>query len=296
MIKIKEGFKGQRLLSLPKDLLMKYSCHPLVGELYVCKIGFFPKVKYHYVQKSEGTNYYLLIYCTGGKGWYKIHDKEYEITAHQYVILPQGTPYTLGADVQNPWTIYWLHFEGRLAGNFIHDKFDPVVLDSGYYSRLQDRLELFEEIYSNFSFAYIQEYMIQASMCLYPFLSSFLYMKQFKHYRLGHTKDQTFSMQVIRYMQENIGDNLSLPQLAANFKYSVSHFSALFQKETGIAPMNYYLQLRIRKACEYIELTSLKLAEIALKVGFDEPAYFSRIFTKFMGVPPSQYRWRENLQ
>ena len=67
MIKIKEGFKGQRLLSLPEDLLKKYSHHPLVEALYVRKIGFFPKVKYHYVQKNRGTDYHMLIYCTGGK-------------------------------------------------------------------------------------------------------------------------------------------------------------------------------------------------------------------------------------
>lgn len=57
--------------------------------------------------------------------------------------------------------------------------------------------------------------------------------------------------------------------------------------------MNYYIQLKIRKACEYIELTSLKLSEIALKVGFEEPAYFSRIFTKIMGITPSAYRRQE---
>ena len=67
MIKIKEGFKGERFVSLPDELLDSYSSEPLIGNLYVRKIGFFPKVKYHYVQKDQGSKYAMLIYCTEGK-------------------------------------------------------------------------------------------------------------------------------------------------------------------------------------------------------------------------------------
>lgn len=100
-------------------------------------------------------------------------------------------------------------------------------------------------------------------------------------------------MQVIHYMQENIGTQLSLSDFAKNFKYSNSHFSALFLKETGVSPINYYLHLKMQKACQYLELTNMKLFEIATKTGFNEPAYFSRIFTKIIGMSPSEYRRRE---
>lgn len=91
-------------------------------------------------------------------------------------------------------------------------------------------------------------------------------------------------------MQENLSQHLTLAQMANQFKYSTSHFSMLFQKETGTSPINYFLKLKIQKACQYIELTNLKLQEIAIILGFDEPAYFSRLFTKIMGVSPSTYR------
>ena len=70
MTKIKEGFKGERLISMPEKWLMNYRKEPLIAPLYVRKIGYFPRVKYHYVQKKEGTNYAMLIYCTEGEGWY----------------------------------------------------------------------------------------------------------------------------------------------------------------------------------------------------------------------------------
>ena len=72
-----------------------------------------------------------------------------------------------------------------------------------------------------------------------------------------------------------------------------SHFSTLFQKETGVAPISYFLRLKIQKACQYIELTNLKLHEIATLLGFEEPAYFSRLFAKIMGMSPSEYRKKE---
>ena len=52
MVKMKEGFKGERFASLPDNLLETYSKDPLIGDLFLRKIGYFPRVKYHYIQKA----------------------------------------------------------------------------------------------------------------------------------------------------------------------------------------------------------------------------------------------------
>ena len=75
MAKKKEGFKGERFIYLPEELLLEYRKDPLIGNLYVRKIGFFPKVEFHYVEKEEGTDYAMLIHCIEGKGWYHIYGK-----------------------------------------------------------------------------------------------------------------------------------------------------------------------------------------------------------------------------
>lgn len=294
MIKIKEGFKGERSVSLPEELLTHYSHDPLIGNLYVRKIGFFPKVKFHYVQKEKGCNYGMLIYCVDGKGWYCIRGKKYAIEKNQYIIIPSNEPYSFGADENNPWTIYWLHFRGKMSMGFFPSQPAPTSILPGDHSRLQDRTQLFEEIYSCFSMGYIKEYMIYSSMCLYMFLGSFLWLEQYRHYKIPSHKEYPFSSRVVHYMQENIENNLTLEQLSAYFKYSPSHFSMLFQKETGVSPISFFIRLKMQKACQYIELTNLKLNEIAIRLGFEEPAYFSRIFTKVMGISPSAYRKKES--
>lgn len=293
MMRIKEGFKGERLVSLPEELLESYRKEPLIGNLYVRKIGFFPRVRYHFVQKERGCDYAMLIYCTEGKGWYSILGKRYAIERNHYVIIPPNLPYSFGADKADPWTIYWLHFRGKLCERFLPAHPMPVALLPNEHSRLQDRLRLFEEIFGSFAMGYIKEYMIYASMCLHLFLASFVYVEQFRHSMIPSQQEFPFIARVVHYMRENVRHNLTLKELSAYFKYSPSHFSALFQKETGVSPMNYFTRLKIQKACEYIELTSMRLTEIATLLGFENAAYFSRTFTKVMGCPPSVYREKE---
>ena len=293
MVKIKEGFKGERFVFLPEQLLEAYSTDPLIGNLYLRKIGYFPHVKYHYVQKDKGCDYMMLIYCTDGKGWYRIHGHTYDVHANEYILLPADTPYAFGADEEDPWTIYWLHFKGHLASQFLPAFPNPQPIQPGEHSRLQDRLQFFEEIYQAFSMAYTKEYMRYASLCLYAFLASFICLEQYRAVFTHSAMRTSFSSKVIHYMQENVQHNLTLAQLSAYFKYSPSHFSMLFQHETGVSPIHYFHRLKIQRACQYIELTHLKLNEIATLLGFDEPAYFSRIFTKIMGISPSGYRQKE---
>ena len=219
--------------------------------------------------------------------------KQYTVEKYQYIIIPPGIPYSFGADEGDPWTIYWLHFQGKLRDQFLPSHPVPVTILPNEYSRLQDRLRLFEEIYSSFSMGYIKEYMIYSSMCLYNFLASFIYLEQFRHIMIPSQKEYPFTARVIHYMRENIQQNLTLKELASYFKYSPSHFSALFFGETGVSPMNYFIRLKIQKACEYIELTNMKLNEIATHLGFEDAAYFSRTFTKVMGCSPSAYRKKE---
>ena len=293
MAKKKEGFKGERFIYLPEELLLEYRKDPLIVNLYVRKIGFFPKVEFHYVEKEEGTDYAMLIHCIEGKGWYHIYGKTYPVQKNQYIIVPPHVPYSFEADSHDPWTIYWVHFCGKLTESFLSPNPAPQEILADEHVRQLVRIRLFEEIYSSFARGYIKEYLAYSSMCLYTFLSTFIFQEQFRHIDLPTHKENSFSMRVIYYLQEHVETNLTLKDLAEYFKYSESHFSTLFQKETGTSPINYFTRLKIQKACQYIELTDMKLNEIAMRLGFEEQAYFSRVFTKVMGISPSSYRKKE---
>lgn len=293
MIRIKEGFKNQRLITLPDNLLSEYAADPVIGQLYLRKIGFFPRVKYHFVQKPAGVDYAMLIYCTEGSGWCEIGGVRHEMSANHFIILPPHTPHAFGASADDPWTIYWMHFCGVQAGYFARMASRPTLIEPGENSRMQRRFDMFEELYATFSMAYTKSFMLYASMCLHALLASFVLLPQYRHISMVRHSEVSFANRVIHFMQENVNKHLSLDDIAQNFHYSPSHLSMLFRRDVGISPITYFIRLKIQKACQYIELTNMKLSDIAVVMGFGDAAYFTRTFQKVMGMSPSEYREQE---
>lgn len=289
----KQGFKGQRLIAISPEIILNSQYNPINKALYITKIGFFPAVKYHYNNKENGVDYYILIYCTSGEGWCNIADKEFSIKENQYIILPPNTPYSFGANASNPWTIYWIHFKGALAPSFFNPPVSPRQILPESDSRLQDRIQLFEEIYANLELSFQSDHYSYAGICLFHFLGSFKFVDQFRRIRNKNITEKGFSERVIYYMRENVENNLTLDHIAKHFNLSPSHFSARFQQETKQSPIKYFITLKIEKACQYIELSDMKISEVFPILGFQDGAYFSRMFTKIMGISPTKYRERE---
>lgn len=296
MIRIKEGFKGQKLVSLPPDVIANVAADPLVGGLYVRKIGFFPRVKYHSVTKPMGVDYCMLVFCTEGNGWYEIGGKRYDVTANTFFTLPPDTPYSFGADPDSPWSIYWVHFMGMHAHRFLLDTPAPRTLDNKENTRVDKRAEMFDEVCRNFSSGYIKDYMICACMNLYPLLASFRWPEQFGYQPFRQSDNApSLSQRAILFMQECTRQNLTLDTIAHHFNYSSSHFSSIFRQQTGMSPIDCFLRLKMQKACMYLELSKMKVNEISSILSFSDPAYFTRIFTKIIGVSPTAYRQRERI-
>ena len=73
---------------------------------------------------------------------------------------------------------------------------------------------------------------------------------------------------------------LSLDEMAAHSGQSLLYFTKLFRQRTNQSPMAYFIQLKIRKACELLDQTDSTIREIATQIGNDDPYFFSRIFKK----------------
>jgi two-component system response regulator YesN len=89
-----------------------------------------------------------------------------------------------------------------------------------------------------------------------------------------------------RYMDAE----LSLNDVAAHVNLSPCHFSAVFSQETGQTFKEYLTEIRIKKAKELLRTTTLKTFEIADRVGYNDPHYFSHVFKKETGLTPSEFR------
>ena len=100
--------------------------------------------------------------------------------------------------------------------------------------------------------------------------------------------------QSITYMLRHLDESLQVATLAAQANISPSHFFALFKRQTGCAPIDCFIRLRMQHACRLLEETVLSVKEVAATLGYDDPFYFSRIFKSVIRVAPSEYRLLKN--
>jgi AraC-like DNA-binding protein len=95
---------------------------------------------------------------------------------------------------------------------------------------------------------------------------------------------------VVDYMHANLHSDIGLPELAAVVGLSGSHFSRCFKAMAGCSPYRHLLGLRVAKARQLLATTSLRVAEIAQAVGFEDQSRLAKIFSRTVHVTPRAYR------
>jgi AraC-like DNA-binding protein len=96
----------------------------------------------------------------------------------------------------------------------------------------------------------------------------------------------------IAYMVEHLDEPLQVSTLAAQASVSPSHYFALFKRQTGTAPIDFFIRLRMNHAKQLLDSTASSVKEIAATMGYDDPFYFSRVFKSVHQVAPAEYRRR----
>jgi AraC-like DNA-binding protein len=91
-------------------------------------------------------------------------------------------------------------------------------------------------------------------------------------------------------MHRRLGDRLSVGELAAEARLSPSYLAAAFKRKTGFAVLDFFLRLKMQRACLLLDSTGLPVKSIAADLGFDDPLYFSRCFHRVHECSPTQYR------
>lgn len=291
MVKIKDGFKGERSITLSESFIHKIQNDPLGKELYITDIGYYPHASFHYRERDNTeSNEYVLIYCVEGEGWFQVGKERYTVSANQFFILPPHTSHAYGSDIENPWTIYWMHFNGEKASYFSANFQKPYSIVPEQDSRISERLQLFEEIFSALSHKQEKNYMLYATTSLFHFLGSMKFLGEYRGVSSMHYYQGDIVEEGIHFMRENLSKRIHLKDIAAISKLSVSHFSKVFEQKTGLPPLKYLNHLRIQEACHYLAKSDLKISQISPLVGINDALYFSRLFTRIMKMTPSAYR------
>jgi YesN/AraC family two-component response regulator len=94
----------------------------------------------------------------------------------------------------------------------------------------------------------------------------------------------------ISHIHQSYQHGLTRHALAEEVGVTESYLSKIFHQEVGISPWEYLTRFRINQAKELLFKSDESIAVLAPQVGFDDPAYFSRVFHKYAGVSPQVWR------
>ncbi|UKJ09288.1 AraC family transcriptional regulator [Solitalea lacus] len=282
--KQRDGFIGAKQIDIPASILVKQ-----INLIYITHIGYYPNAEFHYRIRENGCDDYILIYCLNGKGYYKSAQGTFTITPNQFILISPKEFHCYQSDIETPWTIYWVHFTGKNVEGLINNlnlKRFFIPTDLPYNEQI---VELWQEMFSSIQEGFSLENLNYANLCLCRFITFFLFPeKTNKKVKESSTVDHLNLS--IAFMHENIDKRLSAEEIAHEFNFSTSHYSALFKRKTGLSPIEYFIRIKIRYACQLLTQSNLIIKEVGQKIGYDDPYYFSRIFKKVMSCSPMEYK------
>ena len=228
---------------------------------------------------------YAVVYLTHGSGMFTTGDTEARsVRAGDVLVLFPGIWHNYCPDAETGWTERWVLFNGAFADQWCaHELFTPEepVLHVGVHSELIERFDRMLEIARNYP-PYGNQIQSGITMELLGMLLK-LHQKRSPQF----TERTRLVQNALDIIAKNWNRKIDFERMTAKLGISHRQFRRLFQQVTGLAPQQYLIHLRLNEAKRL--LGTLPVAEVAARVGFDDPYYFSRLFKAKVGVTPK--RW-----
>lgn len=230
---------------------------------------------------------YQIIYITDGSGKLETRQGNYVIHPGTILFIYPGMWHRYRPDKKTGWKEHYIGFHGEFTGNIFQEQYitkqKPLM-----YIGFQDILikQFFDviEIVKDEKPGYQQ---VCSGITLH-LISNILSINKNREFS-GRDIERKIRRACI-YLRENLHNEVNIEQLAGDVHVGYSHFRRVFKKYTGLSPAQYHLKLRLQKAKELLITTNLSVKQIAYDMGFQSNYYFTRIFTRKMGVPPTGIR------
>jgi AraC-like DNA-binding protein len=292
--RLAEGFPGERLTILSPLVLQRARRLPVCRDLCVTHIGRFDQAQGHYVERKRGRPEHLLIFCLAGEGRVQLGRVSHRLTCGSGIVLPPHEAHRYAADARAPWTIFWFHFTGRRARDYGAALGVRPGRPHFWVQDVAAVADAFEDCYRHVRGGYTDAELFALSASFGRLLGVCRALQRPAGARRRDTEDRV--QRTLRFMRENLHRPVPLGVLAREAALSVPHFSAVFRRQMRCSPIEFHIRLRMQRACELLLTTPRPAGAIGAQLGYDDPLYFSRLFRKKVGVPPSTYRQTAGAQ
>lgn len=237
---------------------------------------------------SKGRIDWQLLYVASGKAHFYINEEDVVVTAGSMVLYPPKQVMHYEYFGKDKPEVYWVHFTGGDVKNTLRHydiPLDKYVFYSGnsstygyLFKEMINELQNCNVGYQELLAMYLQQIflLIQRSRKDRPAVVSTYIQEEMDYAR--------------KYFNEHYNEAINIEEYALSRGMSVSWFLRNFKQVTGKSPMQYILNIRMNNAVSLLETTDYNVTEISTIIGYENPLYFSRIFTKQKGVSPATYR------
>lgn len=240
-----------------------------------------PDPKYR-IQRNN-SQILLLEYVIAGRGKVYTEGKTFYPKAGDVYLLPMGSTHIYESDPGDPWEKIWMNLKGNL----------PASLASCY--GLSHQI-LFQNApllpwFQRFLNLCRKEKKEPARIGeKAPFLVHELMMELSKTLRDNRSGSTDPAESARQFLDSKIYSKATLEETAAAAGLSPSQLTRVFRKTYGQTPYQYLLERKLEAACLLLKNTNLPVQEIAWKLSFSDPQYFSNLFREKNGCPPGGYR------
>ena len=219
---------------------------------------------------------YLLLLCVGGQGHFKVHGVEYPMSPGDLFLAPPRVPHSYGCDPRTGWDIWYVHFRGVQAANLVAI---TGLVERGLLVHIHK--PGLEQYFASASKPLQEKTLncgLESSCAVFQLLTE---LKNVLERQTSHHQ------QIARAIEASSG---GVDQMAAAANMSKYHFIRSFRNATGLTPWRYVINRRMLQARQLLADPDLSIKQIAFRLGFNDPNYFSRLFRKETGVSPKAFR------
>lgn len=245
----------------------------------------------YYFEVPEGRelNEYQLLYIVEGEGLFRsAHQSEIELKEGDLFLLFPGEWHSYHPKADRGWKSHWIGFRGknmddRVAAGFLTPA--KPIYHVGYSS---DIVRMYKAAYD----AAVEEsaYSQQLLAGMVNHLIGMMYSLE-RNIELNKNTAHVNMVNKARLrIREAVESSLTIQQIAEELGVSYSNFRKLFKEYTGLSPATYQQDLKLQRAKELLSTTNLSVKEIAYRLNFFSPDYFSAKFRTKTGRRPSEMR------
>lgn len=259
----------------------------IVGSCGTYRLSTLPKLPSY---RPRGRLDYQIIYVVSGCGHFHFDSPENEtiVPAGNIVLYRPKEFQKYEYYGKDKTEVYWIHFTGNNVKNILRQygfednrRVFPVGTSLEYEQIFKSIIQELQRCQDN----YEEMMMLSLRRLLITFHRELTREHTLKNEYMDREMDAA-----ITYFSENYNRNINIEDYASSRGMSVSWFIRNFKKYTGSTPMQYIVSTRINNAQVLLETTDYAVNEISRIVGYDNQLYFSRLFRKLKGYPPTKYR------